>query len=532
MFKKIYFKNTVRNRISKGINILSNSVKITLGPKGKNVIIEKKFSNPIVTKDGVTVAKEIILKNKLENIGAQMVKEVASKTNDDAGDGTTTATVLSQSIIKEGFKYIALGINPLVIKKEINNFLKIILKRLSKNSKKIKSDIEICQVGSISANNDISIGKMISKAMKKVGIKGVISLDEGKFYKDELEIVEGMSFDSGYISRYFLEENKKSIILENSYILIYYKKINNFREILPILEKISKIGKPLLIISENIDNDILNTLILNNLKGTLKVVAVKTPGFGDRKISSLEDICINTGGKIIKGASQSLKKIKLSDLGFAKKIEIKKDSTTIIKGNGNEKKIKSKIKELEKELSKCFSDYDSEKLKERISKLSGGIATIKVGGFTESEVKERKYRIEDALNATKAAIEEGVVPGGGIALIRVAEWMKKKIKNNKKNIGFNILLKSMYAPFFQIIKNGGIEPKIILNKIKNKKYYYGYDLSNNKFCNLLKKGIIDPTKVVKTALKNAVSISSLLLATECVIINNNNKNTNNIGNLT
>ncbi|MGX7589347.1 chaperonin GroEL [Candidatus Vidania fulgoroideorum] len=526
-YKKIVFKKKAKSNIIDGINILANAVKITLGPRGKNVIINKRFNSPFVTKDGVTVAKEITLENNLKNIGAQMLREVASKTNDDAGDGTTTATVLAQAIINESSKYIAIGIEPILIKKQIEKYLKIITKRLLSTSKKINTRLEISQVGSISSNNDLEIGNMISKAMYKIGKNGVISVEEGKLNFDQLDVVKGMQIDKGYMSSYFLNSNEDSILLEDCLILIYEKKLKNFRNIYPILEKISKIGKPLLIIADDYENEIITTLILNNARGIIKVIPIKSPSFGEKKISILEDISILTGTKVINLENESiLKKIKINELGKSKKIEIKKDTTTIIKGNGCKKLIKKRINMLKMKLKNTDSEYDIEKLKERISKLSGGIALIKVGGLTETEMKERKYRIEDALNATKAALENGIVPGGGIALIRVSEWMKKNIKKSKQNIGFNILVKSIQSPFKQIMKNGGREPGVILSKLKNKYYEYGYDLSEGKFCNLVKNGVIDPTKVVIHAIQNAVSISNLIITSECVIYQKKNKKNN------
>ncbi|MGX7589485.1 chaperonin GroEL [Candidatus Vidania fulgoroideorum] len=516
MNKKIFFKNSIL-KILKGIEKLYKCVKITLGPKGSNVIIEKKFGSPYFTKDGVTVAKEIVLKNKLENIGAQIIKEVALKTNDDAGDGTTTATILSRKIIKESYKYISLGSNPLIIKKELKKILKIILKKINLMSKKIKKNYEIFQVASISSNNDKKIGKIISKALSIIGKNGTILLEDGKFDKNKLEIVKGYSFDGGYISSYFLKNNEKSIILEDPYILIYYKKLLNFRKIIKILEYISKKEKPLLIITYEIENDVLTNLILNNLKGIFKSVVVKFSDYNSNK-DILDDISLITGANIIK----ENKKIKINDLGKAKKIEIKKKLTTIIKGKGNKKKIDKKIKNLKKMLIKSNSDYEYDILKERISKISGGIAIIKVGGSTESEIKEKKYRMEDAVNATKAAIEEGIIPGGGLALVRIAEWLKKNIKKKKRNIGYNIMIKSMYSPFFQILKNANETPEIVLEKISNKKNNFGYNIIKKKYCNIIKSGIVDPAKVLKFALINSISISLLIINTNCIIVSNKN----------
>ncbi|MGX7589627.1 chaperonin GroEL [Candidatus Vidania fulgoroideorum] len=517
--KKIYNKNVLK-KIIKGIKILYKTVRLTLGPEGKNVIIEKKFSFPIVTKDGITVSKEVELKSKIENLGVKLVNEAASKTNDDAGDGTTTATILSYKIIKEGYKYICLGFNANFIVKEINKFLNIAIKRINKKSKKIKKKKEITNVGSISSNNDKKIGKIISKAISIVGKDGTITLEDGKYINDELEIVEGLSFNKGYISHYFLN-NEKSIILENSYVLIYNRKLSNINEILPLLEKITRKGYPLLMILEDIDNDILNTIIINNARGVLKTVIVKAPSFGENKKNILEDIAYLTGTNVFgEDYKKKIKKISINDLGIAKKVDVTKNLTKIIGGKASKKKIKLRIDFLKENLKNCDNEYDKEKINERISKLSKGIAVIKVGGTTDIEVKERRYRIEDALNATKAALEEGIVPGGGIALLRTAEWMEKNVKKNKKNIAFNILIKTMKYPFKRIIKNSDINYKKIFSKISNKKFSYGYDVKKRKFCNLVKNGVIDPSKVVKTSIINAVSIASLILMSSGVITEN------------
>ncbi|MGX7577324.1 Hsp60 family chaperonin [Candidatus Vidania fulgoroideorum] len=520
MYNKIISKNLYngkifRKKILKGINKVCNYVKTTLGPTGSNVVIEKHFGSPVITKDGVTIAKEIVLKNKLENIGAQLIKEIADKTDDIAGDGTTTATVLSQTIINECYKNILLGYNSFKIQKELKKITKIILMRLKKMSKKINNNSEILHIASLSAN-DSEIGKIIAKAISKIGKNSNISIENGKFSYNELEIVKGFSFEKGYISHFFLKENKNKIILKNSYILLCEKKINNFNAILPVLEKISKQNLTLLIVVNSIDNDILNTIILNNARNIIKTVVVKIPGYGDNKENIIEDICLLTGCKTIKSYN---KKIKFDFLGKAKKIEIKKNLTTIIKGNYNKKKLKEKINNLNKAVTKAASEYDVQKIKERISKLSGGIAVIKVGGNTETEIKEKKYRIQDAINSTKAALEAGVIPGGGIAFLKIAEWLKKKIKPNKINIGFKILLKALYSPFIQILKNSGEEYKIILNKILKKPSCTGYDVKKKKFCNFYKVGIIDSAKVLKTAFKNAVSVSVLLLNTTHAIVN-------------
>ncbi|MGX7582542.1 chaperonin GroEL [Candidatus Vidania fulgoroideorum] len=519
MYKKIYFK---KNKLFKGIEKLYNCVKVTLGPKGNNVIIEKEFGNPTITKDGVTVAKEIFFKNKIENLGSLMVREVASKTNEDAGDGTTTAIIITRTIIKESRKHILLGTSPLIIKKQIEKFLKIILRRINKISKKIKKNFEILQVASISSNNDYKIGSLISTALSKVGKNGIITLEDGKFNKDKLNIVKGYSFEKGYFSHYFLKSNEKKIIFLNSLILIHYKKISNFRIIFPVLEKISKIGGSLLIISDGIESEILNTLIVNNIRGIINVVYVKAPYFGENKLMFMEDIATITGGKIIKDNQ----KIKIKNLGKAKKIEITKKMTTIIKGKGKNSIIKKRIKKLKNDLFKSKSKFFNKNINKRISKLSGGVAIIEVGGTTKSEVKEKKYRIEDAVNATKAAIEQGIVPGGGITYLRVCEWLKKKIKKKKQNNGFRILIKSLQSPFKRIMKNGGKNPDIIFNKVSNKKLNFGYDLENKCYCDLIKCGIIDPAKVIKFAFKNAVSISLLIITAGCIIINKKKKDIN------
>ncbi|QSW37794.1 chaperonin GroEL [Candidatus Vidania fulgoroideae] len=516
--KTIIFGNKLRSKIIAGITKAAKAIKITLGPKGRNVIIEKKYDKPIITKDGVTVAKEIELKDKLENIGVQLLKEVALKTNETAGDGTTTATVITNAIIKNGMKYIMLGIEPTQIKKEIDFYIKKTHKALNQQSTKITNLAEIKSVSSISANNDKKIGKLISTAIKKVGPEGVITIEEGKSTKDELDIVNGMQIDKGYLSPYFLgDSNKEKITLENAYVLICTDKINNFNELYTLLEELAKKNKQLLIITEDIESEALNTLVINTLRGVIKTVAIKTPSFGEKKQVILEDISILTGANIInKNIGKGIKKATIQDLGITQKIIIEKHKTTIFCEKSNNKKIQNRILFLKKKLIKTNSKFEIEKLKERIAKLTGGIAVIKIGGHSETEVKERKYRIEDSLNATKAAIEEGILPGGGIALFRISEQLKKYKKTNIKSIGLDIVYEAIRAPFKQILKNSDLEPRIVINKIKNNKQL-GIDLINNKYCNLIQKGIIDPKKVIKFALLNAASIATLVLTIGCAI---------------
>ncbi|MGX7589763.1 chaperonin GroEL [Candidatus Vidania fulgoroideorum] len=518
MYKKILFGNKLRDKIIKGIDSASSIIKITLGPKGKNIIIESRFGSPIITKDGVTVAKEIELKDRVENIGVQLLKEVSLKTNETSGDGTTTAAVLAHSIIKNGMKYIALGIDPMRIRKELDYFLDIISNRLNKKSRKISSLKEICSVGTISSNNDINIGEMISKAISKVGNDGVITIEEGKSSKDELVIVNGMQFDKGYMSPYFLKDsNKDKIILNDPYVLICEDKIDNFRSMVPILENVSKLGKSLLIIADDIESDVLNSIILNSIRGILKVVAVKAPSFGDKRRNILSDIALLTKSKIVNSSiGFSLKEVKISNLGSAKKVIILKDETIIVSNRDNDKEVIKRVKMLKKSISSLETSFDISKLKERISKLSGGIAVIKVGGSSEVEVKERKYRIEDALNATKAAIEEGILPGGGIALLMVSDWLLNKRDSKFNKIGLDIITDSIREPFMQILRNAGVEPKVVISKI-NKKRNYGFDLVDNEYCDFIVKGIIDPTKVVRLALRNAISVSGLVLTVGGVI---------------
>ncbi|MGX7589050.1 chaperonin GroEL [Candidatus Vidania fulgoroideorum] len=513
--KKIYFKKETREKILIGVNKISNAVKITLGPKGKNVILEKDFDKPVITKDGITVAKSIKLKDRLENLGAQMLKEVASKTNDNTGDGTTTATVIAQSMINEGMKYVSLGVSPLKINKEIKEILSLVLKKLKSIKKKITLNKEVVQVGTISSNNDCFIGKLIAKAINYVGKNGVITVEEGETVKDKLDTVKGMQFDKGFLSPYFINDSEKQrCILDNPLILVYDKKISNITEILNILEKISKKNRSLLIISNGIESDVLATLVINNIRSIIKIVAVKAPGFGEKKNEILKDILTITGGKLIsyeKGLT--LKNIKIEDLGSCKRVDISKESTTIIGGNGKKRDINCRISIIRNEIENSDSEYEIEKLKERIAKLTGGICVIKVGALTEIEMKEKKYRVEDALNATRAALEDGIVPGGGMALYRISELISCK----NDNIGGRIILKAIKSPMKQILKNADIEPKVVMYKVSKKKISYGFDLISMKYCNMFKKGIIDPFKVVKSAIKNAVSITNLVLNSECAV---------------
>ncbi|XXS36631.1 MAG: chaperonin GroEL [Candidatus Nasuia deltocephalinicola] len=521
--KEILFNDQIRMKMMEGIEILTNAVKITLGPKGKNVVMERPFNTPLITKDGVTVAKEIEVKDKFQNMGIQVIKEVASKTSEKAGDGTTTATILAYSMIKEGLKYIASGINPIDLKKGIEKATLEAIKELNKLSKKCKTTTEIRQVASISANNDNNIGKYISEAVDKIGKEGIITVEEGKSLEDELEIVEGMQFERGYISPYFITDQEKQItILENSFILIYNKKIYNIEELLYILEMISKSKRPLLLMAEDVDSEVLATLILNNLKGNLKMAVVKLPGFGEKRKEILEDIAIMTGGTVItEEIGISLKKINLSDLGQAKKIEVQKENTIIIDGAGEEHEISKRIKNLSNQINNSKSQYEKEKLQERLSKLSNGVAIIRIGAATETEMKEKKARVEDALHATRAAIEEGIVPGGGVTLLRIKNIISKLEGDNEdQNIGIKIVLKSMEEPIKQIIINSGEEYGVIINNImNNSNINYGYNVVKKKYADLINDGVVDPAKVTRSALQNASSIASLLLTTEVGIVN-------------
>lgn len=526
--KEILFSSDIRSKLMEGIEILNNTVKITLGPKGKNVVIEKNFSSPLITKDGVTVAKEIELKDKFQNMGVQIIKEVASKTSDNAGDGTTTATILAYSMIKEGMKYISSDVNPIDLKRGIDKAINEAIKELNRLSKECNTTIEISQVATISANNDEEIGGNIAKAIERIGKKGIITVEEGKSLESELEIVEGMQFDRGYISPYFINnQEKQSAILENCFILIYNKKISKISELIPILKLVSKSNRSLLIMAEEIDNEALATLILNNIRGNLKLAAIKLPGFGEKRKDILEDIAVITGATVItEEIGLSIENVSLSDLGQAKKIEVYKENTIIIDGAGIPYDISKRIKDLSLQVSINNSQYEIEKIQERLSKLSNGVAVIRVGAATELEMKEKKARVEDALHATRAAIDEGVVPGGGVTLLRIKNIIKNiKGDNEDQDAGIKIVLKAMEEPFKQILINGGEEVSLIMTNILNSdNINYGYDVSTRKYSDLIELGIVDPTKVTRNALQNSSSIASLLLTTDAGIIEiNKNK---------
>src|SRR5438309_2281813 len=518
--KEVRFSDDARQRMFRGVNVLANAVKATLGPKGRNAVLEKSFGAPTITKDGVSVAKEIELKDKFENMGAQMVKEVASKTSDVAGDGTTTATVLAQSIVKEGMKFVASGMNPMDLKRGIDKAVVAVVEELKKLSKPCTTSKEIAQVGAISANADEAIGKIISDAMDKVGKEGVITVEDGKGLQNELEVVEGMQFDRGYLSPYFINNAEKQIsVLEEPYILLHDKKISNIRELLPILEQVAKSGKPLLIVAEEVEGEALATLVVNNLRGILKTCAVKAPGFGDRRKAMLEDIAILTGGQVIaEEVGQTLEKATLKDLGRAKRIEVAKEETTVIDGAGDPKAIEARVKNIRTQIDEATSDYDKEKLQERVAKLAGGVAVIKVGAATEVEMKEKKARVEDALHATRAAVEEGIVAGGGVALIRASAALDNvKATTDEEKVGINIIRRAVEEPCRWIANNAGWEGSIVLDKVKNSKGAHGFNAHSEEFEDLMKAGIIDPTKVVRTALLNASSVAGLLLTTEATV---------------
>ena len=517
--KEIRYDQKARESMLRGVNILADAVKVTLGPKGRNVILDKSFGSPTVTKDGVTVAKEIELEDKFENMGAQMVREVASKTSDVAGDGTTTATVLAQALYREGSKLVAAGHNPMELKRGIERGVETVIEELKKLSKPTKEQKEISQVGKISANNDETIGNIIAEAMAKVGKEGVITVEEAKSMETTLDIVEGMQFDRGYISPYFVTNpDKMQAILEDALILINEKKISNMKDLLPILEQIAKMGKPLLIIAEEIEGEALATLVVNKLRGTLKCAAVKAPGFGDRRKAMLEDIATLTGGQMIsEEMGVKLESITLKDLGKAKRITIDKDNTTIVEGAGESKAIEGRVKQIRAQIEETTSDYDREKLQERLAKLVGGVAVINVGAATESEMKEKKARVEDALNATRAAVEEGIVPGGGVAYLRSLPALEKMKLPEEQQIGVKILRKALEEPIRWIAQNAGFDGSIVIEKVKNEKGNYGFDAQNEEYTDMVKAGIIDPTKVVRTALQNASSVASLLLTTEAMV---------------
>ncbi|MFL6602128.1 MAG: chaperonin GroEL [Steroidobacteraceae bacterium] len=518
--KEVRFSDDARQRMFKGVNVLANAVKATLGPKGRNAVLEKSFGAPTITKDGVSVAKEIELKDKFENMGAQMVKEVASNTSDEAGDGTTTATVLAQAIIREGLKAVASGRNPMDVKRGIDKAVTSAVEELKKLSKPCKDSKAIAQVGTISANSDESIGKTIADAMEKVGKEGVITVEEGSGLDNELEVVEGMQFDRGYLSPYFINNaQNQTAELEKPLILLADKKISNIREMLPLLEGVAKAGRPLLVIAEDVEGEALATLVVNNIRGILKVSAVKAPGFGDRRKAMLQDIAVLTGGTVISDeVGLSLEKATLNDLGDAKKIVVEKENTTIIDGAGKASDIKARIESIRQQAEEATSDYDKEKLQERVAKLSGGVAVIKVGAATEIEMKEKKARVEDALHATRAAVEEGVVPGGGVALIRAQKSLDKlEGSNEDQQVGIRILSRSIEEPLRQIVDNAGDDPAVILNRVKEGKGSFGYNAATGEFGDMLEAGILDPTKVTRLALQNAASVAGLLLTTEVMI---------------
>ena len=518
--KEVKFGDSARARMVEGINILADAVKVTLGPKGRNVVLERSYGGPTVTKDGVSVAKEIELKDKFANMGAQMVKEVASKTSDIAGDGTTTATVLAQSIVREGMKFVAAGMNPMDLKRGIDKAVVATIAELQAFSKPCTTTKEIAQVGSISANSDSDIGEIIANAMEKVGKEGVITVEDGKSLANELDVVEGMQFDRGYLSPYFINNaDKQQALLENPFVLLFDKKISNIRDLLPVLEQVAKAGRPLLIIAEDVDGEALATLVVNNIRGILKTVAVKAPGFGDRRKAMLEDIAILTGGTVIaEETGLTLEKAVLKDLGQAARIEIAKENTIIIDGAGEAAAIEARVKQIRIQIEEASSDYDKEKLQERVAKLAGGVAVIKVGAATEVEMKEKKARVEDALHATRAAVEEGVVAGGGVALIRARAAVGKiKGDNHDQDAGIKIVLRAMEQPLREIVANSGDEPSVVVDKVQRGKGNYGYNAATGEYGDMVEMGVLDPTKVTRTALQNAASIAGLMLTTECMV---------------
>lgn len=518
--KEVRFGDAARHSIINGVNILADAVKVTLGPKGRNVVLERSYGAPTITKDGVSVAKEIELKDKFENMGAQMVKEVASKTSDTAGDGTTTATVLAQSIVKEGMRYVAAGMNPMDLKRGIDKAVTVAVEDLKRLSKPCSANKEIAQVGSISANADTEIGEIIAKAMEKVGKEGVITVEDGSGLQNELDVVEGMQFDRGYLSPYFVSSAEKQIAaLENPFVLLHDKKISNIRDLLPILEQVAKAGKPLLIIAEDVDGEALATLVVNNIRGILKTCAVKAPGFGDRRKAMLEDIAILTGGTVIaEEVGLSLEKAKLEDLGQAKRIEVGKENTTIIDGAGDAKAIAGRVAQIRAQIEEATSDYDREKLQERVAKLSGGVALIKVGAATEVEMKEKKARVEDALHATRAAVEEGIIPGGGVALLRTIDAVSKvKGDNHDQDAGIKIVLRAMEEPLRQIVTNCGDEASVVVNKVKDGQGNFGYNAATGEYGDMVAMGVLDPTKVTRSALQNAASVAGLILTTDAMV---------------
>src|SRR6201991_150692 len=518
--KDVVFGDSARSKMVEGVNILANAVKVTLGPKGRNVVLERSFGGPTVTKDGVSVAKEIELKDKLQNMGAQMVKEVASKTSDNAGDGTTTATVLAQSIVREGMKYVASGMNPMDLKRGIDKAVFAAIEELRKISKPCTTNKEIAQVGAISANSDSSIGDRIAEAMDKGGKEGVITGEDGKSLQDELDVVEGMQFDRGYLSPYFINNPDKQVaVLDNPFVLLHDKKVSNIRDLLPVLEQVAKAGRPLLIIAEDVEGEALATLVVNNIRGILKTVAVKAPGFGDRRKAMLEDIAILTGGQVIaEETGLTLEKATLAELGQAKRIEVGKENTTIIDGAGEAVNIEARVKQVRKQIEEATSDYDRENLQERVAKLAGGVAVIKVGAATEVEMKEKKARVEDALHATRAAVEEGIVPGGGVALIRAkAAIAGLKGANEDQNHGIEIALRAMEAPLRAIVTNAGEEASVIVNQVKAGEGNFGYNAATGEFGDMIAFGILDPTKVTRSALQFAASVAGSIITTEAAV---------------
>jgi len=518
--KDVKFHDSARARIVKGVNVLADAVKVTLGPKGRNVVIERSFGAPTITKDGVSVAKEIELKDRFENMGAQIVKQVASKTADVAGDGTTTATVLAQAIVQEGMKHVAAGMNPMDLKRGIDKAVAAVLDELRKLSKPISTNREIAQVGSISANADEAIGKIIADAMEKVGKEGVITVEDGKSLENELDVVEGMQFDRGYVSPYFINDpEKQAAYLDDALILLHDKKISNIRDLLPVLEVTSKAGKPLLIVAEDIDGEALATLVVNAMRGILKVAAVKAPGFGDRRKAMLEDIAILTGATVIsEETGKQLQKASLEDLGSAKRVEVRKEDTIIIDGAGAQERIEARVKSIRTQIEETTSDYDREKLQERVAKLAGGVAVIKVGAATEVEMKEKKDRVDDALHATRAAVEEGIVPGGGVALLRArATATSLKGANSDQDAGIQIVLRALEAPLRVIASNAGDEPSVVIAKVLEGKGNFGYNAATGEYGDLVEAGVVDPTKVTRTALQNAASIAGLILTTDATV---------------
>ncbi len=518
--KEVKFGDSARAKMVNGVNILADAVKVTLGPKGRNVVLERSYGAPTITKDGVSVAKEIELKDKFENMGAQMVKELASKTNDIAGDGTTTATVLAQAIVQEGMKFVAAGMNPMDLKRGIDKAVIAMVAELKKISKPCATTKEIAQVGSISANSDTVIGDKIAAAMEKVGKEGVITVEDGTGLEDELDVVEGMQFDRGYLSPYFINQPEKQIaLLDNPYVLLFDKKISNIRDLLPTLEQVAKAGRPLMIVAEDVDGEALATLVVNNIRGILKTVAVKAPGFGDRRKAMLEDIAILTGGTVIaEEVGLSLEKVTLDLLGQAKRIEVGKENTIIIDGVGDAVAIQARVEQVRRQIEEASSDYDREKLQERVAKLAGGVAVIKVGAATEVEMKEKKARVEDALHATRAAVEEGIVPGGGVAFLRArANLSDLRGINAEQNAGIQIVLKAIESPLRQIVANAGDEPSVVVNKVFEGTGNFGYNAATGEYGDMVEMGVLDPTKVTRSALQHAASVAGLMLTTDCMV---------------